>query len=37
MPPFARTARNAQDVLQVGLPAGDPVHGPGGPLFEHWK
>ena len=45
MPPFARAAQNAQsvlrggaqNVLQVGLPAGDPVHGPGGPLFEHWK
>src|SRR6187551_2415425 len=33
MPPFARQAKNAQSVLQVGLPPGDPVHGPGGPLF----
>jgi len=37
MPPFARKAKNAQSVLQVGLPPGDPVHGPGGPLFEHWR
>jgi uncharacterized protein YjlB len=45
MPPFARAAQNAQsvlrdaaqNVLRVGLPAGDPVHGAGGPLFEHWK
>jgi len=45
MPPFARAAQNAQsvlrggaqNVLQVGLPVGDPVHGPGGPLFHHWK
>ena len=36
-PPFARSARNAQHVLQVGFPTGDPVHGSGGPLFEHWK
>src|SRR6201988_988005 len=34
MPPFARAAKNAQSALQVGLPPGDPVHGPGGPLFE---
>lgn len=37
MPPFARKAKNAQSILQVGLPPGDPVHGPGGPLFEHWR
>jgi uncharacterized protein YjlB len=37
MPPFARKAESAQRILQVGLPRGDPVHGPGGPLFERWK
>lgn len=37
MSPFARTAKNVRDVLQAVLPAGDPVHGPGGPLFEYWK
>ena len=37
MPPFARKAKNAQSALQAGLPHGDPVHGPGGPLFEHWR
>jgi uncharacterized protein YjlB len=37
MPPFARAAKGAQSVLQVELPPGDPVHGPGGPLFEHWR
>lgn len=37
MPPFARKAKNAQSVLQVGLPPGDPVHGAGGPLFAHWS
>jgi len=37
MPPFARTVKNAQSIIRVGLPLGDPVHGTGGPLFEHWK
>jgi uncharacterized protein YjlB len=37
MPPLARAAKNKQNVLQVGLPRRDPVHGLGGPLFEHWK
>ena len=31
------SSRGAQSVLQVGLSPGDPVHGPGGPLFEHWR
>jgi uncharacterized protein YjlB len=37
MPPFARKAKNAQSVLQVGLPRADPVLGASGPLFEHWR
>jgi len=37
MPPFARTVKNAQSIIRVGLSLGDPVHGTGGPLFEHWK
>ena len=24
-------------IADVPLPACDPVYGPGGPLFEHWK
>ena len=34
MPPFARGAKNAG---KVPLPPCDPVCGPTGPLFEHWK
>ena len=37
MPPFARAAKNAAVVAKVPLPACDPVHGPGGPLFTHWR
>jgi uncharacterized protein YjlB len=37
MPPFARAKRNAQAVARVPLPAMDPVFGPRGPLFEHWR
>ena len=25
------------NIAKVGLPAADPVHGPGGPLLAHWK
>jgi uncharacterized protein YjlB len=37
MPPFARAKRNADAVARVPLPAADPVFGPGGPLFQHWR
>jgi len=37
MPPFVRAANAASRVQSVPLPACDPVFGPGGPLFEHWK
>jgi len=36
-PSDARSGSRAQAVLQVPLPSGDPVFGPGGPLFEHWR
>jgi uncharacterized protein YjlB len=36
MPPFVRTERNAAAVAKVPLPAGDPVFGREGPLFQHW-
>jgi uncharacterized protein YjlB len=36
-PPFARAAAAAQRVAKVPLPACDPVYGPHGPLFEHWR
>ena len=37
MPPFARATANAAAAARVPLPAGDPVFGPNGPLFEHWR
>jgi uncharacterized protein YjlB len=37
MPPFARAGAAAQRVARVTLPACDPVYGPGGPLFDHWR
>ena len=37
MPPFARGKRNGAIAAQVPLPSGDPVFGPKGPLFEHWR
>jgi uncharacterized protein YjlB len=37
MPPFARSKKSVVAVAQVRLPAGDPVFGKGGPLFEHWR
>jgi uncharacterized protein YjlB len=33
-PPFAR---KTTEVEKVVLPACDPVYGPGGPLFQHWR
>ena len=36
-PPFARSAAAAQRIAQVTLPACDPVYGPRGPLFDHWR
>ena len=36
-PPFARARTNALEIARVPLPACDPVHGPNGPLFEHWR
>jgi uncharacterized protein YjlB len=36
-PPFTRAAAAAQRVAKVPLPACDPVYGPRGPLFEHWR
>lgn len=29
--------RGAEAIARVPLPAGDPVLGAGGPLFEHWR
>jgi uncharacterized protein YjlB len=37
MPPFARAKKNAETVARVALPRADPVFGPHGPLFEHWR
>jgi uncharacterized protein YjlB len=37
VPPLARAKKNTQIIAAVPLPACDPVFGPGGPLFEHWK
>jgi len=37
MPPFARAHSNAGKVALVELPASDPVYGPAGPLFDHWR
>jgi uncharacterized protein YjlB len=37
VPPLARTKKSEAAVLQVPLPASDPVFGSGGPLFDHWK
>ena len=35
--PFVRAAAAAQRVAKVALPACDPVFGPRGPLFDHWR
>lgn len=31
------SAGSSGSIEDVALPACDPVYGPGGPLFEHWK
>ena len=36
-PPFARTNAAATRVALAPLPACDPVYGPRGPLFDHWR
>ena len=35
-PDTCLTQNNAFRILAVELPASDPVHGPGGPLFKYW-
>ncbi len=37
VPPFARASARPAAVARVALPACDPVFGPGGPMFDHWK
>ena len=37
VPPLARYRNSAKTVAAVPLPACDPVFGPQGPLFQHWK
>jgi uncharacterized protein YjlB len=32
----SRSACNAAAIARVALPQQDPVHGAGGPLFDHW-
>jgi uncharacterized protein YjlB len=36
-PMLANARRSAEAVARVALPACDPVHGAGGPLFAHWR
>lgn len=36
-PPLADARRCAEAVLRVSRPERDPVHGAGGPLFDHWR
>lgn len=36
VPPLALAAKSATSVARVPLPAADPVHGIGGPLFRYW-
>jgi uncharacterized protein YjlB len=36
MPPLLRGAKSLPKIERVPLPACDPVHGAGGPLFRHW-
>ena len=36
-PDTRRSPVDEDEMLRVPLPAADPVFGPGGPLFEHWK
>jgi uncharacterized protein YjlB len=36
--PFTANARRAAEAIaRVPLPERDPVHGAGGPLFDHWR
>lgn len=37
MPMIADARRASEAIARVPLPACDPVHGAGGPLFEHWR
>lgn len=37
VPPLERYGNSANTVVAVPLPACDPVHGAGGPLFDYWK
>lgn len=37
VPPLARYKNSVKTVAAVALPACDPVFGPKGPLFDHWK
>jgi uncharacterized protein YjlB len=37
MPPLASSKSNMKKIALVPLPACDPVHGPGGPLFTYWR
>ena len=36
-PDTCRPGKSYPNVAFVPLPAADPVHGRGGPLFQHWK
>ena len=36
-PDTCRPGGSYPDIGSVPLPAADPVHGRGGPLFQHWK
>ena len=36
-PPLADRKRSTDAVARVPLPECDPVYGPGGPLFTHWR
>jgi uncharacterized protein YjlB len=36
-PDTCRSGLEEKAILRVPLPAADPVYGPGGPLFAHWK
>ena len=37
VPPLARHGKSIERIATVPLPACDPVHGAGGPLFDYWK
>jgi uncharacterized protein YjlB len=36
-PPLSNLERSEEAVARVALPKADPVFGPSGPLFEHWR